>query len=833
MAIKRREFLKVSSTALGASLGLRSKEVGAKTSRAETSTADLDKEQLQQTPPPALKRTDRSRPLITGHYELVVVGGGLSGICTAISAARHGVKVALVHDRPVLGGNSSSEVRLVPEFNNLFCPWARETGIIEEFYCEDRYRNHEPWIEGTANIHWDLVLYEAVKRESNITLLLNTHVREAVMRNDANVEAIEGVQLDTEKDVRLSGDLFVDATGTGGLGYFAGAEFYWGREGQKAFSEPFQPELPDDQTMGSTMYFRSRDILRPVKFRPPENAMVFEGETKLGTMRTHLWIEAGYYWLEVGYPYHTIFDNDKIREEQLKQTLGVWDHIKNKGKHGADNYAIEWINWVPYRRENRRFLGDHILTQHDIQKAPLFEDRVAFGAWPIDIHTIGGMLKTPAPPLDNPLAFFEGVNPYSIPLRSLYSRNIENLFMVGRPISCTWIAFASTRILPTGAMTGQAVGAAASLCKKYRVKPRSLIKSHIPELQQLLLKQDQYIPAIVNRDSNDLARTAKVSASSHAPLVFPEPNGAEELKVPMAQMFPFSGNRIDRVELLLHSIQDQKTSLKIGLRAAKTIWDFSSGQDLATAMAEVPPGEESWVAFDLNARVEPNRLYWIHTQAMNDVRWRRHMDHRDIYPYAINPEKKGWWATMKDLRLDPAKIPVGTMAAKQSDLDPQHYFGGRRWNYIFNYGRAHPSCFAIRLTPQSDAYKPTNLINGVSRPESWTNLWISNPEEDFPQWVEIDFNGEKIWNSVYLTFDTDLSFFPEFPLHVVPECVKDYTLSQWTTTGWRTLVEIKDNYQRRRIHRFDAVRSRKLRISVTATNGAPSARIYEARVYHE
>lgn len=831
MAIERRDFLKVSSAALGASLLLRASQADAKVS--DDAKQESKHEGGTQQTPPALRRTDRKRPVVTGNYELIVVGGGLSGICTGISAARHGVKVALVHDRPVLGGNSSSEVRLVPEFNNLFCPWARETGIIEEFYCEDRYRNHEPWIEGTANIHWDLVLYEAVKREPNITLLLNTHIREVVMRDDANISAIEGVQVDTEKDVRLSGDFFVDATGTGALGYFAGAEFYWGREGQKAFSEPFQPEQPDDQTMGSTMYFRSRDVLRPVKFQPPAWVTEFQQESQLGSMRIHLWIEAGYYWLEVGYPHHAIFDNDKIREEQLRQTLGVWDHIKNRGKHGADNYAIEWINWVPYRRENRRFLGDHILTQHDIQKAPLFDDRVAFGAWPIDIHTIGGMLKAPAPTLDNPQVFFEGVNPYSIPYRSLYSRSVENLFMVGRPISCTWIAFASTRILPTGAMTGQAVGAAASLCKKYRVKPRALTKSHIPELQQLLVKQDQYIPHITNEDPNDLARTARVSTSSQAALVFPDPNGGEELKVPNAQLFPVSSNRIDRVELLLQSNRDEKAVVKIGLRAARSIWDFSSTRDLASAQAEVSPGEGSWVAFDLNAKVEPGRLYWIYAEPLSDVRWRRYMDHRDIYPHAINPDKKGWWATMRDLRLEPAKIPVGTMAAKRSDLEINKHFGGRAWNYLFNYGRAHPCSFALKLTPQSDAYGPANLISGVSRPEAWTNLWMSNPEQALPQWAEFEFTEQKIFNSVYLTFDTDLSFFPEFPLHVVPECVRDYTLSHWTSSGWRTLVEIKDNHQRRRIHRFEAVRSTKLRLKVIATNGAPSARVYEVRIYHE
>jgi len=832
MTLERRDFLKISSTALGGSLILNHSEVPADAAP-NTEALPKNSEDSQQTGVPAMRRDPRKRPVITGHYYLVVVGGGLSGVCTAISAARHGVKVALVHDRPMLGGNSSSEVRLVPEFNNLFCPWARETGIIEEFYAEDRHRNHEPWIEGTANFNWDLVLFEAVKRERNITLLLNTYVREVKLRDERNIQAIEGVQLDTEKDVLISGDLFVDATGTGALGYFAGADFYWGREGQKAFNEPLQPANPDDHTMGSTMYFRSRDVQRPVRFQPPAWAARFESEDQLGPMRTHMWIEAGYYWLEVGYPHHTIFDNDKIRDEQLRQTLGTWDHIKNHGQHGAENYALEWVNWTPYRRENRRLLGDHILTQHDIQKAPVFDDRVAFGAWPIDIHTIGAMLKAPASTLDDPRVFFEGLNPYSIPLRSLYSRNIENLFMVGRPISCTFIAFASTRILPTGAMTGQAVGVAASLCMKYQVPPRAITSRHIPELQQLLLKQDQFIPHVVNKDPNDLALSARVTASSQASLVFPESDGAEQLKVPTAQLFPVSSNRIDRVELWLQSGANSSPKVKIGLRAAATLWDFSSQDDLSTAEAEISPNETRWVPFDLKVDVKPNHLYWIYVEPATDVSWKRFLDQRDIYKYAVNPEKKGWWGTMRDVQLHSARIPVGTMAAKRSDLEIKSYFGGRPWNYLLQYGRAHPGAFSLRVTPKSEPYGPANMISGVTRPEAWTNLWMSSSEEALPQWAEFEFSGPKSFNSVYLTFDTDLSFFPEFPLHVPPECVKDYTLSYWTSNGWKTLIEVRDNYQRRRIHRFESVQSTKLRLTVNATNGAPSARVYEVRLYNE
>jgi hypothetical protein len=788
-----------------------------------------------QADPTAQPRSRSQRVVESVHQGLVVVGGGLSGICAAICAARSGVKTVLVHDRPVLGWHSSSEVRLSPEFNNFFCPWARETGLMDVFYAEDRFRNHEPMIEGVTNLIWDLVLYEAVTQEKNITLFLNTSVRDVVMRSGSEIEAVEAVQLGTEKDVRLSADLFIDATGMGTLGYLAGADYYWGREGRAALNEPLQPEEPDEETMGNTMYFRARDVHRPIGFQPPAWAARYESEKALGPMRFHNWIEAGYYWLEVGYPYHVIHDNEEIRREQLRQVLGVWDHIKNRGEHHAEDYALEWVSQVPYRRDARRLRGDYILTQHDVQGAPLFEDRVAYGAWPIDIHTIGGMLKAPEPTLNLDL-LSEGVNPYSIPYRCLYSRNIENLLVCGRNISCTWVAFASTRILPTGAMTGEAAGAAAGLCRKYGVKPREITRSHIRELQQVLLKQDHYIPHVANEDPNDLARTARVTASSEATLVFPEGTagtGSEELSVPLAQLFPVSEPRVDRVELWLESGQHSPVRVKLGLRPASTVWDFSAAEDVARAETELAPQHRGWVPFELNAAVELGRLYYAYVEPVRGVRWRIYTESHDIYSAFILNRGKGWWETLKDLVPHPTLVPVGTTAAKRMDLLRAKHFGGRRWNPLFPFGRVFPRAFVFRVSPSSRPYGPANVVNGVARPEAWPNIWISDPQQAFPQWLELALPAPARFNTVYLTFDTNLNTFPEFPRSVAPECVKDYTLDCRSGAGWRTLAEIQGNYHRRRIHRFDPVESDRLRLTVNTTNGAPSARVYEVRIYNE
>jgi len=286
-------------------------------------------------------------------------------------------------------------------------------------------------------------------------------------------------------------------------------------------------------------------------------------------------------------------------------------------------------------------------------------------------------------------------------------------------------------------MTGQAVGAAASLCKKYSVSPRGLGKGQMPELQQLLLKQDQYIPHVVNNDPNDLARRARVTASSEATLEFVESDGGEELTVPTAQVFPISGDRIDRVELLLESIRSSPTKVKIALRPAATIWDFTSEHDLASAEAEVAPGKRAWVGFDLNARVTPERLYWLYVEAIKGVNWMRFGD-SGIYSHIALARGKDWWDFWRDVKFEPSRVPVGTMAAKRWDLLTGKYFGGRRWNYITMPGRPLARAFCLRLTPESKPYGPHNVISGVAHPEAWTNIWISDPRQALPQWLELE-----------------------------------------------------------------------------------------------
>jgi len=442
-------------------------------------------------------------------YDVIVAGGGLAGICAAITAARHGCSTALIQDRPVLGGNSSSEIRVGiggasdPQSGLIN---AGETGVIEELLMENRHRNHSPIINAHVNSIWDMVLWETVAKEEKIDLYLNTFARGAIM--DGNrIVGVKASQLGTEKSFDFKGRIVIDATGDGTVAFDAGADYRMGREARSEFDESRAPEKADDHTLGSSIMFWTRDMGRPIKYQPPSWAHDYPTEDDL-PFRNHGRISGGFWWIEYGGMLNTIKDNEKIRDELWRCLFGVWDHIKNHGDHGAENYALEWVGSVPGKRESRRFMGEYILTQNDVESAVLFDDRVAYGGFPIDLHPPKGIYEP-----EEPVILTNLKQPYSIPYRCLYSVNIENLMMVGRNISVTHVALGTTRIMATCAVMGQAAGTSAYLCNKYDATPRE-IKNHIRELQQQLLKDDCYIIKMRNEDPNDLARQAKVSASS-------------------------------------------------------------------------------------------------------------------------------------------------------------------------------------------------------------------------------------------------------------------------------------------------------------------------------
>jgi len=438
--------------------------------------------------------------------DVVVAGGGLAGVCATIAAARSGAEVILIQDRPMLGGNTSSEVRV--HAIGADCsggrPHAREGGILEEMRLEDAVRNPQ-----RSNPMWDLVLEEWVRAEPRAQLLLNTAVTAAALTGQGHIGSITCARPWTEEELTIEGHIFIDCTGDGTLGFEAGADYRIGREGPGEHNEP-HAEGPDNKTMGCSLMWIAEDMGHPVKFVPPAWAKRFTEEDLPHRIPHEL--RHGHWWIEWGGELDMIKDQDRIRQELLACLFGVWDFVKNSGKFDADNLALRWFGVLPAKRESRRLLGPHILTERDLLDQRLFEDRVAHGGWSIDTHPPAGIYD-PGPPswhLHLP-------DVYSIPLRSLYSRNVPNLMMAGRCASCTHMAMGSTRVAATGAAMGQAVGTAAALCVQQGTVPGELGGEDIRRLQQQLLRADQFIPELTNQDPDDLARAATVSASSEEP----------------------------------------------------------------------------------------------------------------------------------------------------------------------------------------------------------------------------------------------------------------------------------------------------------------------------
>jgi hypothetical protein len=436
------------------------------------------------------------------EYEVgvCVIGGGLAGMCAAISAARRGVRVALMHDRLVLGGNASSEIRMwvcgARGENN------RETGIIEEIQLENLHRNPT----GNWSL-WDTILYEKVRFEPNITLLLNCSCNQAEM-DGTRIESVKGWQLTTETWHTVRAKFFIDCSGDSILAPLSGADFRIGREAREEFGEDIAPAQTDKKTMGMSCLLQMREMSTPQPFVAPTWANTYLSDDDL-PYRDHdvsKW-KTNFWWIELGGENDSIHDTEELRDELLKVALGVWDHIKNRGDHGAENWALEWLGFLPGKRESRRYVGDHILTQNDVRNEGRFDDIVAYGGWPMDDHHPAG-IRYP----EEPTIFHPAPSPFGIPYRCLYSHNVENLFFAGRNISTTHSALSSTRVMATCATLGQAVGTAAAIAVANDLSPRAVGQTRIRELQQTLLADDCYLPW-VQRETSHIVANARLASS--------------------------------------------------------------------------------------------------------------------------------------------------------------------------------------------------------------------------------------------------------------------------------------------------------------------------------
>nr|MCU0781096.1 FAD-dependent oxidoreductase [Akkermansiaceae bacterium] len=461
--------------------------------------------------------------------DVVVVGGGPAGLGAALAAARHGARVSFIQDRPVLGGNASSEIQ-VPPMGYIGNPpdTINVTGIAEEIFP----------LQGWTAFADSERIGTIVRAEKNISLFLNTRATGVEMSAPGRIGAVLALDVRTGRRMRFAAPLFIDCTGHGWVGFYAGADFRMGTESRSEFGESMAPLEATPHTMGNSLYKAvSEDMGRPDPFvlpdwafrwehpsdfeplkprikevvRPIEFDRTAQGKGRRPKSATDLFLGGAYTWyVETGGMHDTVKDAERIRDELLRIHLGLWNYAKNhdpKTMEFARQRRLTWLNHVPGVRESRRLMGDYIMTQKDFDEPVAHPDTVAFTDWGIDDHHPQGFWVKGI----DVMHVYHGRR-VSIPYRSLYSRNIANLFMAGRCLSASHLALGGVRVQRPMCATGQAAGTAAALAARHRVTPRDIHAGYIGHLQQLLLKDGCYLVGVPNRDPADLARLANPSA---------------------------------------------------------------------------------------------------------------------------------------------------------------------------------------------------------------------------------------------------------------------------------------------------------------------------------
>ena len=444
---------------------------------------------------------------ISHKVDFCVVGGGLSGLCAAVEAARRGIKVALMQDRPMLGGNASSEMRMWVMGASGDCYNVKnvlETGIIEELQLNNFYRN--PYKNYSI---WDTIMWEIAMQEKNITLILNCSCMDAEME-DKRIISVTGWQTTTQMYHTVYSRLFADCSGDSVLAPLSGAEYRVGHEARTEFNEDIAPLHADRKTMGMSILIQARETTSPKTYIPPLWAEKYTKE--MLPYRLPSFKKAGgenFWYLELGGVRDSIADTEDLRDELLAVAYGMWDYVKNapENKEANANFDIDWIGFLPSKRESRRYVGDHVLNQNDVESCGKFDDIVAYGGWPMDDHHPEGFRTA-----EKPTIFHPAPSPFGIPYRCLYSKNVENLFCAGRNISVTHVALSSTRDMNTCCIIGQAVGAAAAVATKHGEKPRGVYKNYIKELQQVLMEDDCWLPGL-KRQASKLTMEASLKTS--------------------------------------------------------------------------------------------------------------------------------------------------------------------------------------------------------------------------------------------------------------------------------------------------------------------------------
>lgn len=746
-------------------------------------------------------REPRQRHL---EADLVVTGGGMAGCCAAIAAARNGLRVILVQDRPVLGGNASSEVRLwilgATSHMGNNNRWAREGGIIDEILVENLYRNKE----GNPLI-LDTILLEKVTAEPGITLLLNTAVHALEKSAPDHICALKAFCSQNSTAYLLEAPLFCDASGDGIVSFLAGAAFRMGAESREEFDEGLAPDSGYGELLGHSIYFYSKRVDQPVRFVAPGFALKDITQIPRYKMLNPQDDGCRLWWIEYGGRNDTVHDSELIKWELWRVVYGVWDYIKNSGNFpDVDNLTLEWVGTIPGKRESRRFEGLYMLTQKDIITQQVFADAVAYGGWALDLHPADGIYST-LPSCNQ----WHSKGIYAIPYRCYLCRDIDNLFYAGRIISTTHVAFGSSRVMATCAHGAQAVGMAAALCIRHGLRPADLLEeSWMSRLQNELNKNGQSIPGLpIRYGPADPNHDMRIRASSTATLdLIPFDGPWMSLEAGVGQLFPMQPSVPYTITIQVQA--REKSVLQVQLQASQRLGNYTPDRLLESLEVPVEPGEHM-LTLPFSVAVEQAQygmLLLLPNPALSvrGSRWR----HSGLVS-VFNGTNKA----------------VGNNGFQA----PPPHAGVEAFPFWCPARRPGGPSIAWNVAPALAPYHADHLRNGFTRPYLGTNAWAADPRDPHPS-LDISWAVPQTIGSITLFFDTDYDHPMEstllgHPESRIPFCIQAYRILDGEG---HILHETSDNHQTiNRITLAPAVQTAALRIEVEHPDPFIPAALFE------
>ncbi|WP_370445573.1 FAD-dependent oxidoreductase [Pantoea sp. AG1095] len=693
-------------------------------------------------------QNERHFPQQRLQAELLIVGGGLAGVCAALAAARDGLDVVLIQDRPVLGGNASSEVRLWANGatshmgnNNR---WAREGGIMGEIMEENLWRNKE----GNP-VLFDMVLLDIVQAQPGLTLLLNTVVTD-IEKSGRRLLSVQAFNAINQTHYQVSATQFIDASGDGVLGYLAGATHRVGAESVEEFGEKMAPGENFGHKLGHSIYFYTKRTAQPVRFIAPSFALKeITAIPRYKRLSSEL-NGCDLWWLEWGGRLDTVHESETIKWELWKIVWGVWDYIKNSGEFpDADNLTIEWVGLIPGKRESRRFLGETMLCQQDIIEQRDHYDAVAYGGWSIDLHPADGVYSE-----HDGCRQFHSKGTYTIPFRALYSQSLDNLLLTGRLISATHVAFGSARVMCTCGVLGEVVGRAAALCQQQQITPAELAQpERVGQLQQHLLRQGAFIP---RHPLANPARQAYVTVSSTLELrALPADAGWQPLQSRCALLLPLkAGERLPAISVQLRAANAQKlqVSLLTSANPANTCGDCQ----LSTQSITVTEQGTYRLSFDYRAEC-------------------------DRYVFIAFEENAAIEVALTSQRLPGVMMVFNSLnprVAKRTRQINDGDYGVDEFDFWLPRRAPQQILLAFALETPLQLWHRDYLLNGKLRPEQHTNCWVPAQDDTHPN-VSWHWNEPQQAKHITLLFDNDFDHAMEtvqmgHAQAVTPHCTTHY-----------------------------------------------------------